>query len=248
VTACKFIGGFDPKEQLATILAAGVADDLDELYTVALRNSGDWRNETFASTARLVLAAIILSWEPLTDLTIDKLLRFTAGRTAKVLEHLRCIVQWSPGQYVGILHASFSDYLTNPHRSGRNPWFFDWKMQSKSLALGCLRILNSQLHFNICGLEDSCIPNVNVPDLGSRIEEHIPAELKYASLFWSHHLYEAGPDDEILAELKDFIYNKFLYWLEVLSLLNNVPMATGILEVVRDCIKVSGSFVLFLGS
>ncbi|KAJ7235794.1 hypothetical protein C8J57DRAFT_1530491 [Mycena rebaudengoi] len=238
VTACKFIGGFDPKEQLATILAAGVADDLDKLYTVALRNSADWRNETFASTARSVLAAIILSWEPLTDSTIDKLLGFTAGRTAKVLEYLRCVVQWSPAQYVQILRASFSDYLTNPHRSGRNPWFFHSKMQSKSLALGCLRTLNSQLYFNICGLEDSCVPNVNVPDLGSRIERHIPAELEYAS--------DISPDDEILAELKDFIYNKFLYWLEVLSLLDNVPIATGSLEVVRICIEADEAFGDFL--
>ncbi|KAJ6545575.1 hypothetical protein B0H19DRAFT_1168004 [Mycena capillaripes] len=246
VTACKFIGGFDPKEQLATILAAGVADDLDELYTVALRNSANWSNETFASTARSVLAAIVLGREPLTDSTIDKFLGLEAGRTAKVLEYLRCLVQWSPGQYARILHASFSDYLTDPQRSGRNPWFFYSKIQSRSLALGCLRILNSQLHFNICGLEDSCVPNAGVPDLASRIEKHIPAELKYASLFWSHHLHETDPDDEILVELKHLMYRKFLYWLEVLSLLNKVPMANGSLEVMRAYIEADEAFGDFL--
>ncbi|KAJ7823385.1 hypothetical protein B0H13DRAFT_2376076 [Mycena leptocephala] len=60
-TACKFIRSFDPKRRLAIILAAGVSNDLDELYTIALRNSADWTDTSFARDAHSVLGAIVLS-------------------------------------------------------------------------------------------------------------------------------------------------------------------------------------------
>ncbi|KAJ6532351.1 WD40-repeat-containing domain protein [Mycena capillaripes] len=233
-TACKFIRSFDPRERLAIILSAGIASGLDGLYTIALRNSAVWNNETFAHNARLVLGAIVLCRMALTEKTLDELLGFAEGRSAEVLEYLGCVIQWSPGQSARILHTSFSDYLTDPHRSGHSLWFVDSKIQSRSVALGCLRILNSHLHFNICNLEDSHVLNRDVPDLSNRIEKHIPAAYAYAGLFWSHHLYSTDLDSEILVELKGLMHDKFLHWLEVLSLLNQVPIASESLEILRN--------------
>jgi hypothetical protein len=245
-TAYKFIRGFDPKKALATILGGGVANNLDELYAVALRNSADWGNETFAQDALSVLGTIVLSMEPLTDTTMDKLLGFEHGRSAEVLEYLGCVVQWGQGQPIRILHASFSDYLTDPKRSGRNVWCVDSQIQSKSLALGCLRVLNSQLRFNLCHLEDSNILNANVPDLASRIQQHIPAELRYATIFWAHHLRDTGPDKGILYELTELIHHRFLYWLEALSLIGQVALAKGSLETAVNCVEVGEISFRFL--
>ncbi|KAF7348813.1 WD40 repeat-like protein [Mycena venus] len=235
-TACKFIQR-DPKPRLEIVLTSGVANNLDELYTVALRNSVDWSNGSSAKDARGVLGAVVLSRMPISDKTIDKLLGFEDGRSAEVLEDLRCVVQWTHGQFTRILHASFSDYLINPDRSGHHFWFISSKIQSRSLALGCLHILNSQLHFNICGLEDSHLLNIEVPDLSDRTEAHIPAELRYSSSCWAHHLDDAGLEKEILAELEDLMNHRFLYWLEVLSLLNQVPIATEGLEIAHNCVS-----------
>jgi hypothetical protein len=237
-TACKFIRSFDPKRRLAIILAAGVSNDLDELYTIALRNSADWTDTSFARDAHSVLGAIVLSQMPLTDHTIDKLLRFRVGRSAEVLEYLGCVVQWSPGQAARILHASLSDYMADSSRSGGNPWFVDLKVQSMPLALGCLQILKSQLHFNICDLEDSHILNSDIPELSARIEQYISDELKYASLFWSDHLQHATVNNEILFKLKDLTHRQFPHWLEVLSLLGQVPIAIASLQIARDYVQV----------
>jgi hypothetical protein len=184
------------------------------------------------------LGVIVLSRVPLTDRTIDKLLQFEDRRSADVLEYLGCVIQWTHGQAARILHASFSDYLTNPARSGGSSWSVDSRIQSR-LTSGCLHILNSQLDFNICRLEDSHILNIEVPDLSNRIEAHISAELNYASLFWAHHLQDTGLDNEMLAEIKDLMNNRFLYWLEVLSLLNQMPIATEGLEITSRCVSVS---------
>jgi hypothetical protein len=234
---------FDAQDSLATLLTGGVANNLDELYSVALRSSGHWENENFAHAATSVLGAIILSRELLTDLTIDKLLGFRDGRSALVLERLRCVVQWDRGQSARILHASFSDYLTEPRSCGLNPWFVDSNTQSGFLAIHCLRIMNSQLRFNICKLEDSHILNADVPDLLSRTKECIPLELRYASLFWADHL-PTGLGDEILVRLRDLMYIKFLYWLEVLSLLDQTPVAKQSLETLQEHVKVGGTNTL----
>ncbi|KAJ7366031.1 hypothetical protein DFH08DRAFT_679026, partial [Mycena albidolilacea] len=238
-TSCNFIGGFDAKERLETILDARVANNLDELYKIALQHSADWSNmlnETFAQDGRLVLGALVLSRVLLTAETIDALLSFRNGRSADILDYLGCVVQWSSGTTARILHASFSDYLTSDRSSG-HPWYVNPKIQSKSLVLGCLKILNSQLCFNICKLENSHILNIDVPDLSDRIATHITAELKYASLFWAHHLQATEVDDEIFSELKHFMNNQFLHWLEVLSLLGQVPSATESLKGIQNCIE-----------
>jgi hypothetical protein len=80
---------------------------------------------------------------------------------------------------------------------------------------------------------------MDIPDLSARVEEYISAELTYASLFWSHHIRDTGPDNEILFELKDLMHNRFLYWLEVLSLLNQVQTATGSIEIMQRYLEVS---------
>ncbi|KAF7348845.1 WD40 repeat-like protein [Mycena venus] len=101
-------------------------------------------------------------------------------------------------------------------------------------SLKCSSTSPRMPHFNICGLEDSHVLNAEVPDLSDRIEAHIPAELKYASSFWAKHLEDAGLENEILAELKGLINIRFFYWLEVLSLLNQVPTAIESLQITRS--------------
>jgi hypothetical protein len=68
---------------------------------------------------------------------------------------------------------------------------------------------------------------------------HIPEELKYACSFWAHHLCDTGLDNAILVELKDLMDIQFPYWLEVLSLLNQVPTAIESLEITCHCVLVS---------
>jgi hypothetical protein len=246
-TSCNFISNFDPKSRLAVILnTAGVANDLDQLYTTALQNSADWSNGSFAQVACCVLGALILSRVPVTDEIIDQLLAFKRGRAAEVLDYLGCVVQWSPGKTARILHASFSDYLTIADRSGCHPWFVDTRIQSKALAFGCLQILKSQLCFNIAKLENSHILNVDIPDLSDHIKAHISAEVNYASQFWAHHLCKTGIDDKSLFELRTFMNVHFLHWLEVLSLLNQVPVATESLKAFQDYTAVSQLTVLLV--
>ena len=81
------------------------------------------------------------------------------------------------------------------------------------------------LRFNICGLESSYLRNHEVADLQARIES-IPEQMRYACCFWSHHICGAPMSDSLLHALQVILEERILYWLEVLSVLQKVNIAS----------------------
>jgi hypothetical protein len=82
--------------------------------------------------------------------------------------------------------------------------------------------MNEWLSYNICELSDPDLPNAEVPDLKTRLSEHIPDALRYACCFWMVHVLESGPPGtQLRAELEIFCRKHLFHWLEVLSLLES---------------------------
>ncbi|KAJ6574321.1 hypothetical protein B0H19DRAFT_985970, partial [Mycena capillaripes] len=232
-TALDFVAGkksFQPHTRLQTLLETPfqTGGNLDQLYTLALKSDGDWHDKEFRESATAILAAIALTKDPMTDSVMDSILGLDDGTAARVLKFLGSVVRWSAGEPARTLHTSFGDFLVDPNRSGfNNPWFFDVVKAKKSLASGCFTVLQKHLRFNICHLPDSHLLNSEVPGLP---ESHLSPALKYASRFWGPHLWESDFDDEILVPLKSFLTYQFLFWLEVLSICQEVAFARGILQ------------------
>jgi hypothetical protein len=67
------------------------------------------------------------------------------------------------------------------------------------------------LRFNIADCKTSYLFNWEQP-LAT-----IAAPLKYASLHWAHHIDAADDATSLLPGLEKFLFEKFLFWLEVLS-------------------------------
>jgi hypothetical protein len=82
------------------------------------------------------------------------------------------------------------------------------------------------LKFNICELESSHLANSDVPDLESRIAEHISPTLSYACIYWDDHLEHVSFEDHLFKKLQSLFETKFLFWLEVLSIKNSVGLAS----------------------
>jgi hypothetical protein len=80
--------------------------------------------------------------------------------------------------------------------------------------------MKSGLKFNIYGLETSDLLNDEVQDLPARIQESIPTRLAYACRFGLQHLQDTPREGvDLLNDVDYFLHVKFLYWLEVMSLM-----------------------------
>ncbi|KIK23000.1 hypothetical protein PISMIDRAFT_101278, partial [Pisolithus microcarpus 441] len=123
------------------------------------------------------------------------------------------------------LHASFYDFLTDRERSG--VYFVGASSMHRLLAFASLHTLCNDLKFNICGLESSYLRNSEVVDLQQRVDENISPNLSYSCQYWAHHL-QRTEFDSTLATLVEAIIGceKFVFWLEVLSLCDGLECAT----------------------
>lgn len=102
---------------------------------------------------------------------------------------------------------------------------------------GCFAIMNRDLRFNICGLEDSFRMNKDVPNLPALISKHITEALQYAAVFWFSHLEQSNVGASKSAGKVFALLNseKGLFWIEVLTLMDAVERAIVILQ---DCARI----------
>jgi hypothetical protein len=190
---------------------------------------------------KLVVGAIVLAKIPLRR----KDLRYFLGRdegealiTFILLKLSSVISTGKADDFIHISHISFAEFICDPQRCGEL-FAIHRDAHNQIIALACLQAMRTGLRFNICQLETSHILNVDVPDLASRIEKLIPTHLSYSCRFWSDHLQTAKIDVEAMESVKDFLYTGLLYWLEVLSLIKEVNIASQVLMSARKFIGVS---------
>ena len=134
------------------------------------------------------------------------------------------------------------------------------------MATGCFEIMEhgallgkaqdvpkTGLKFNICGLESSYVANNEVSSLSKRIETAISPELKYASNYWLHHLEgilfnpNISGSDLLLQAVQDLLCTiRSLYWLEVMSLTDNLVSAKTLLMTISQMAEVRSRPLLLL--
>ena len=96
----------------------------------------------------------------------------------------------------------------------------------------------------MCKLPDG-VANSDVSDLKDRTERYINPTLRYACVSWHTHLVGLVDADTILVRtptiiptLNQFLETKFLFWLEVFSVLGAARNAVEVLQVTRDWLEV----------
>ena len=88
----------------------------------------------------------------------------------------------------------------------------------------------------MCGLPDGVI-NSEVGDLKERTEQYISKALEYACRSWYKHLI-GKMSAQTLKILQEFLREKFLFWLEVLSVVGAVREAVDALEATAKLLEV----------
>ncbi|KAF7966723.1 hypothetical protein HWV62_37265, partial [Athelia sp. TMB] len=235
-TACLAIllrqGGHTPIEILVDLVTS--RRNLDELYTSILSREFKEDDKVAMSRFRRVMGNILAAKEPLSMRSHSELWRQCDedDLVESIVEPLGSLLSGTNAGDVPIsaLHTSFFDFLKDHERSGA--YYVDPTQQNQHLALASLRVMNARLKFNICGLESSHNRNSAVPDLAARIHNSIGTVLLYSCRFLGAHIDHTAQDEDMLRELNFFFSERFLYWLEVLSLEKYINIASRSLGII----------------
>jgi hypothetical protein len=226
----------DPVDRLADVLRADVEGaseqfaDLDALYTQILTYAldGVGRNATAQRQLRDVLASLVLIQESLPVTALSALAGVEERQCKKILQYLSSVLLYDHVSHepVRLMHPSFPDFLLSGSRCTDTRYFVNSAKYHHVLALQCLQIMIADLRRDICDIRDPSLSNANVPNLNQRLDSNVSPQLRYACKYWHVHVQSAGcfhPD--LIAVLDAFCTKHLLHWLELLSLMGDVPVA-----------------------
>ena len=225
-TAIGFIEDGLAEERLPIILNISKRGEslakLHELYQLTLTEQFKSFRDDELEILCQILGAIVVARERLTDDVLSQLLGLESSTVRDILSRLRSLLQWSPGEPIKVLHASFPDFLGDRDKCNDHRWHIDEQAHHRHLATACFGIMRNRLHFNICGLETSYYKNEAIDGIDELIARNITADLMYGCQYWADHLnlgVTAGSDANGLpTEINSFLRERFLFWLEVFSL------------------------------
>jgi hypothetical protein len=189
-----------------------------------------------------VVGAIVAAKEPLAIAKIAQFARIEINDVNHLLKNLGCVisVESERGMEIAhISHPSFFDFITNEKCCKNDVFFIDYIQASQMMAMSTLKIMKTGLKFNICGLETSYLMNDAVTNLTSHIKTAIPVHLSYSCHFWAHHIKDTSFEYTLSEEVKSFMEESLLYWLEALSFLKGVSIALEALSIIMKWSEVS---------
>ena len=243
-----------PKEQLERLLQAPQSTvyegktkfkpnaTLDSLYMSILQDAFGDDDPEDDQIHCSVLSAVILATNPLSPSSIATILGFGTEDTFLRLSsvHSLLILQEDVDSPVRPFHKSFPDFIVEPTRCTNRRFHISPPSHHPELLVGCLKLMNQTLEKNMCKVPDT-VANSEVDGLHERTKQYLNPALQYACKSWHKHLI-GDPTisrSTITSTLHWFLEKKFLFWLEVLSVLGAAKEAIDALGVAAKWLEVS---------
>jgi hypothetical protein len=234
-TACRFISmdskaGVDPRKRIVTVLRSD--ESLYALYSTVMTEHCDPSDEGAVKQVKSILGRIICTKEPLSLHALvhlvppDSILTPDDMRTQRrIVKHFASLLSGTHSDHEPIvpLHSSYRDFLCNLEHN--KDFYIDQSEANQQMALACFRVMEQNLTFNICQIPTSFLRNVDIPELTGLREKHIPHHLSYACCFWAFHVSTTPSSEFAQKDLESFFQKDFLYWLEVMSVIQSSPQA-----------------------
>ena len=214
---------------------------LDSLYMTILQEAFDDEDPQSDPRIRSVLGAVILATNPLSPSTIAAFLGLGTGDVFPLLSsfHSLLLLQQDANHPVRPFHKSFPDFLVDPTRCINPRFRVSPPDHHSELVIGCLELMNRMLKKNMFEFPDG-FTNDEVDGLRESAERSIDRSLRYACESWHKHLVDANAAPthtaKITSALHQFLEQKFLFWLEVLSVL-------GVLRDAVDALEAAGKWL-----
>ena len=210
-----------------------VHTSLDSLYMSIFQKSFRKNKPKDDVMVCSILSAVLLVTNPLSLSGIATLTGFRQSQIYHLLGLIQSllILPEDPNHPIQPFHKSFPDFITDPTRCV-DPQFYISPNYHIELVLHCLKLMGKSLRRNMCSIPDYAL-NSDIEDLSRRIKDsEIYGALEYACRSWYKHLIVTGHQTEdVVSALNDFLEGKFIFWLEVLSVLGAVGSGVHALNV-----------------
>ncbi|KAH9485862.1 Vegetative incompatibility protein HET-E-1 [Psilocybe cubensis] len=243
--ACEYMlgnsfGGLTVEEKFDDLCSnsAEVTGDvlLQDTYYLILSKLFDIKRPTVLARFQSVMGQILATMEPLPQASLNTIRSRFIG-VSKTNSDISVIVNHMGSLLVGVtnktvpirpVHTSFYDFLKDKDAS--KEFYVDTSIAQSTLAHSCLDIMidKTGLKFNVLNISSSFTQNQDIP---SSALETIPAHLVYACKFWANHLEKTEPDDHLLSAIHSLLFEKFLFWLEVIALTKSMNKCVEALSI-----------------
>ncbi|KAH8710102.1 vegetative incompatibility protein HET-E-1 [Phaeosphaeriaceae sp. PMI808] len=247
-TACRFIGDHrtNPRRRLETVIQnppTGEVSRLDRIYLPILEQlfdvEDDDEREELAAEFREVVGSIVLLENPLPSNSLARLLGVASDDVNSRLYSLHSVLS-IPGDDdvpIRLLHKSFRDFVLDPRKRGKSPFWVDERGTHERIATRCLQFLSGPqvLKRDMCNLGK---PGILRKQISSQVvDECFPAEVRYACRHWVHHTRQGRIRVQDGHLIHQFLKAHFLHWLECLSLIGEVSEAIYMISSLQACLE-----------
>jgi hypothetical protein len=223
-----------PQRSLDYLLKGAPLTHLHDIYrliineAIAVPDPNDDRARDSYDRATKILGTILHLFEPLDSQSLATLLDMDMDDLRIALLPLSAVIRCpdTPGTAIQIIHLSFREFVTAKISETRPDLLRSLNDQQHSMISFLVRVMECTLTFNICDLPTSYLWNIDMPNLKWRLNTYLPGHLKYACRFWVSHLDQMPFNATIAQRVAIFLFQKFLFWLETLSLLGMVGHAS----------------------
>lgn len=265
-TICRFIEDptwSDPNGQLDKVLRYqskaenAEMDKLDATYRPILDQLVLGKTEVAKKSLlhefHVVVGSIVLLAESLSIASLACILDIPRPVIDRRLATLHSVLSVPPSDDspVRMFHLSFRDFLVDPNKRDTNPFWIDERATHEKIANRCLELLSSggRLRKDICNLD---MPGMARTDVNPAvINSHLPADVRYACLYWVHHLDQSRPAEDKACITDDhqayiFLKRHFLHWLEALSLLGKISESITMIGYLQALVSVGNSELTYV--
>lgn len=207
--------------------------DLDKLYSTILSEAKPDSPREFLE----ILGLIVLAYTPVSIATIAEILGLS---DANVRTHLRplhsvLLVPEKATNTLRLHHKSFADFLVDSGRCKATEFLIMKDDHHRGIALHCLDLMKGGLKKNICGLSRYSMNSDLAP---GKLDESISSALRYSCQYWAKHVTSDHHRDQHFSgaqpQLEYLLTKQMLMWVEVLSLIGELPSAVHSLIMLKE--------------
>lgn len=253
-TMIRYIRGQLDKDNAMRLVLSGNAlaaeASLDNLYMKVIESGGSDDDNVALKKTVLGIVFVTARNNPLSIDGLHDFLQRTGRKVSKavlkaVINRLRSVLyeDTSKGNVIRVCHPSFVDFLEDPKRCGK--YWTNVEQLHAVMVETSINLMTAKLRFNICDLQTASITNEDVSDLPQKIENNISESLLYSCRYWTTHFTEENRVT-VSALVSEFFRGlKAIYWVEVLSLVDELKIGLGALQTVIDFFKVRSKYLVF---